>query len=420
MALFWFFAGCLGTLALVLALLPALRAVPALRSVPVALSPILSLTAIALALSLGVYVYRARPDLQVTPRASVAPATARAMGPGSPAAPSGGASTAGGSMDSAVANLEAKLAKGGGTPDEWELLAKSYEFLGRPQDAKLARAHQLPTRTDAVPSTPVVAPTLTPESQRLLSQAGSERSQRHYEKAVSIYARLALENQLSADGWADYADAAAALGGGKLTGAPEGYVDHALALDPKHSKALWLKASAAEEQGKWSEAEQYWQRLGAVLTPGSEDARIAAENLQHARKLAASSGAATARSASDASGSANTVSVTGDVTLAEGVRSRASPDATLFIVAKSVDSPGAPVAVLRQESAQWPVHFTLDDSLSMIPGRNLSGTSRVTIEARLSRSGQAMPASGDLKGVSSVIDPHVAGTIHVVIDQVVP
>src|SRR6266571_4456323 len=40
-----------------------------------------------------------------------------------------------GSMDSAIASLEARLAKGGATPDDWELLAKSFEFLGRSADA---------------------------------------------------------------------------------------------------------------------------------------------------------------------------------------------------------------------------------------------------------------------------------------------
>jgi predicted Zn-dependent protease len=47
-------------------------------------------------------------------------------------------------MSSAIASLQARLAKGGGSADDWELLAKSYEFLGRPGEASKARAHQLP------------------------------------------------------------------------------------------------------------------------------------------------------------------------------------------------------------------------------------------------------------------------------------
>ena len=47
------------------------------------------------------------------------------------------------SMSSAVSGLEARLAKGGGTPADWELLAKSYEFLGLPDQASRARRHEL-------------------------------------------------------------------------------------------------------------------------------------------------------------------------------------------------------------------------------------------------------------------------------------
>ena len=50
------------------------------------------------------------------------------------------------SMEDAVAGLQVRLAKGGGTRDDWELLAKSFEFLGRPADAARARAGQLPSR----------------------------------------------------------------------------------------------------------------------------------------------------------------------------------------------------------------------------------------------------------------------------------
>jgi cytochrome c-type biogenesis protein CcmH len=77
----------------------------------------------------------------------------------------------------------------------------------------------------------------------------------------------------------------------------------------------------------------------------------------------------------------------------------------LFIVAKSVDSPGPPVAVFRSTVATWPVKFTLDDSQSMLPGRNLSKAGRVKIEARISQSGQPMPAAGDLQGSSEIINP---------------
>ena len=44
------------------------------------------------------------------------------------------------SMDADVARLEARLAREGGKPADWSLLAQAYDFLGRPEDAKRARA----------------------------------------------------------------------------------------------------------------------------------------------------------------------------------------------------------------------------------------------------------------------------------------
>jgi cytochrome c-type biogenesis protein CcmH/NrfG len=46
----------------------------------------------------------------------------------------------GGSMEAATATLAARLAAKGGTDEDWNLLAQSYDFLGRTDDAKLARS----------------------------------------------------------------------------------------------------------------------------------------------------------------------------------------------------------------------------------------------------------------------------------------
>jgi cytochrome c-type biogenesis protein CcmH len=105
--------------------------------------------------------------------------------------------------------------------------------------------------------------------------------------------------------------------------------------------------------------------------------------------------------------------------LAATLSAKAAAGATLFIVAKSVDSPGPPVAVFRGSVGTWPVNFTLDDSQSMLPGRNLSNAGRVTIEARISRSGQPLPAAGDLQGSSGVINPADRQPLKIIINKVI-
>jgi cytochrome c-type biogenesis protein CcmH len=214
---------------------------------------------------------------------------------------------------------------------------------------------------------------------------------------------------MNADAWADYADTAGVLQNNKLAGQPETYIANALALDANHPKALWLKASAEEEAGRYGEAIAAWQRLQGVLPQDSQDAKIVAANLQRDTQM----------QGADGTGGAAAASISGEVSISSTLSSKATPGATLFIVAKSVDQPGAPVAVYRGSVSAWPVKFTLDDSSSMLPGRNLSNAKHVTVEARISRSGQAQPAAGDLRGTTGVIDPSSHQPLKIVINEVV-
>jgi cytochrome c-type biogenesis protein CcmH len=137
----------------------------------------------------------------------------------------------------------------------------------------------------------------------------------------------------------------------------------------------------------------------------------------------ASAGAASAApitgAASGAVAGGSGTAVSGEVSLAPALSAKATAGETLFIVAKSVDAPGIPVAVLRGSVGNWPLKFTLDDSQSMMPGRNLSSAGRVTIEARISHKGQPLPAAGDLQGSTGVINPADHRPLKILIDHIV-
>jgi cytochrome c-type biogenesis protein CcmH len=77
-----------------------------------------------------------------------------------------------------------------------------------------------------------------------------------------------------------------------------------------------------------------------------------------------------------------------------------------------------PLAVLREAASPLPRTFTLDDSQSMRPDAKLSTADKVIVEARISRSGHALPASGDLVGTSAPVKPG-AREVAVVIADVV-
>ena len=368
------------------------------------------------------------------------------------------------SMEAEVAGLEARLAREGGTPSDWTLLAQAYDFMGRPDDARRARAKAgtpaagtpaagtpaagaaawqmsasaltaaasaADTRTsarasapnaDATPSAPRPSAAdlerrvaANPrDAQSWLALAELRRSQRDYAGSRAAYSKLVELHAMSAQSWADYADVLGSLAGGSLTGDAGRAIDSALALDGNNPKALWLKASQANEQHRYAEALTWWKKLRSALPADSPDARMVDANIAEASSLA---GAPPAAAMAATAGTATDAAVSGTVSLDRRFADRVQRDATLFIYAKAADSPGPPLAVLRTTVGSWPVTFRLDDSLAMMPSRRLSQFERVVIEARISRSGQATPAAGDLYVTSPVLRPSPGTRLALVIDH---
>ena len=326
------------------------------------------------------------------------------------AASTGTASNANaGSMDAVVNALEARLRAKPGTDADWELLAKSYDFMSRPDAAAQARAHRVPNAAAKSLILPPVV-TLSAAAQKLLAAATVARQKKDFKAARAIYQQLAAQEQLNADAWADYADVTAAINGNSLAGDPEQYLQRALQLDPQHSKALWLQGSFEHGAGRYIAAVATWQRLAALMDPASSDAKLIQANLAEDQRLAGNAPQAVA---------AAVVAVSGEVTISNELRGRIKPGMTLYIVAKSVNSPGAPVAALRTLTAAWPVTFELNDGMAMLPERKLSTAGMVTIEARISLSGQALSQPGDLLGSTPPLNPRAAKPVKIVIQKVV-
>jgi cytochrome c-type biogenesis protein CcmH len=67
-----------------------------------------------------------------------------------------------------------------------------------------------------------------------------------------------------------------------------------------------------------------------------------------------------------------------------------------------------------------PATVTLDDSMAMMPAMKLSRFKQMVVGARISRSGQATPQSGDLEGHTGVIELGSADTVEITINKVRP
>jgi len=262
--------------------------------------------------------------------------------------------------------------------DGWVLLARSYQALGRYADAADAYGH---------------AETLVPHNAELL---------------------------------ADYADALAMAQGRKLSGKPAELAARALAIDPNHRKALALAGTAALEGRDLDGALSYWRRLQALLPEGSEDARqitaiiAEVESTKSGIKGSPPSAAARERAPPPAAASpASNAAISGRVEISAALAPKVALTDSVFIFARAVEGSRMPLAILRIPAKELPKDFRLDDSMGMASGAKLSATPTVIVEARISRSGNAMPQAGDLSGRSGPVKPGASG-VKVTIDQVVP
>lgn len=143
--IFWFVAGVLASLALLVVVVPLLR----VRRAPAASRPLQALwVGLAALLStagatLGLYLWISAP--------AAVPDDHAAAGTEAPvAAPTVGAAPP--SMEVVTAKLAARLAAQGGTAEEWRLLAQSYEFLGRTEEAANAKARAAQASLSAMPA----------------------------------------------------------------------------------------------------------------------------------------------------------------------------------------------------------------------------------------------------------------------------
>jgi cytochrome c-type biogenesis protein CcmH len=199
---------------------------------------------------------------------------------------------------------------------------------------------------------------------------------------------------------ADYADVVVTNNNGNFAGKPQALIDKALKLDANAPMALWLGGTAAFSRGNKDEAIRLWERLAKVIPADSEDGRnlqAALDEVRGKTPLGAQAAMAqTAAAATPVATAANSgASVTGTVELDAALKGKAGAKDTIMVIARA---PGMrmPLAVLRVPASQLPLKFTLDDSLSMSPQAKLSGASEVEVEARISKSGQAIPEAGDL------------------------
>jgi cytochrome c-type biogenesis protein CcmH len=240
-----------------------------------------------------------------------------------------------------------------------------------------------------------------------------------FEQAADAYSHLIKLAAPTADTLADYADTLAMAQGKSLQGEPEQLARRALKENPKHVKALALAGSAAYERKDYPAAIGYWKRVLELVPAESDFARSTSNSIAEAQKLSGEPGLAepapAAAAEPAAAPAAAGATVSGRVELAPALRAKVADTDTVFIYARAEKGPRFPLAVLRKQVKDLPAAFVLDDSMSMVPNARLSGFPSVIVGARISNSGSATAAPGDLEGATQPVRPGAAN-LKIVID----
>ncbi|NMX62598.1 c-type cytochrome biogenesis protein CcmI [Pseudomonas sp. WS 5059] len=184
--------------------------------------------------------------------------------------------------------------------------------------------------------------------------------------------------------------------------------DEALKLDPKEVTSLGLLGIAAFEGQRYQEAIDYWNRLLALL-PEKDNSRAALQGgIDRAAEKLKEGGAAVAPTA-------KTAVMKVRVDLAADVKARALPTDSVFIFARAVSGPPAPLAAKRVTVADLPVTVELGDADAMMPQLKLSNFPEVQLVARISRAGQ--PTAGEWIGRSQPLASSTTATQQLTIDS---
>ena len=170
--------------------------------------------------------------------------------------------------------------------------------------------------------------------------------------------------------------------------------DEALKADPKEVTSLGLLGIAAFEDQRFEQAIGYWQRLMTELPEGDASRAALEGGIAKAREqLQARGGKVETAPVAKAM-----ASIKVNVDLADAVKASALPGDSVFIFARAVSGPPAPLAVKRVTVADLPITVELGDVDAMMPQLKLSNFPEVQLMARISRAGQ--PTAGEWVGRS--------------------
>ncbi len=193
-------------------------------------------------------------------------------------------------------------------------------------------------------------------------------------------------------------------------------IEGALEIDPFQQKGLWLLGMAAVQDGDDEKAIALWQKLLQRVDAASEIGRALTEQIETARERLGQDNIELANKDQPITGFNLPVSIS----LAQELADPLPETAVLFVFMHPTGQKGMPLAVKRIATPGFPVSLTFSDADMLRPGNSLKNYSALDISARISLTGVASKASGDLQSTPVKFKPNLVRKIALRISQRVP
>ena len=214
-------------------------------------------------------------------------------------------------------------------------------------------------------------------------------------------------------------------------------IESALALDPNQQKGLWIMGMASAQDGDDEQALAYWTRLQEQLDPASGPYQAVTEQIGAAQTrlgmpvsasavapVAASSeaqppAAAMARPVANET-TPGEFGIPATISIGDDLAGNFPASATLFIFIHPAGAAGMPLAVKRLAPQGFPMSLTFTDADLLQPGGSLQAIELLDISARISMTGIANIASGDIQANRVTVNTKNVTAIDLHLDQRVP
>ena len=252
--------------------------------------------------------------------------------------------------------------------------------------------------------------------------AKTRMSLKQHEKAAAIYLALidkASTNKNRAMVLGLYAQAGFFIAGERVTPAVLVSIDKALQEDPNEITALGLQGVAHFSNQQFTQAIASWERAAANTSSEANRATLL-RGIDQARQRLGQPAGAPAVSGNESIAKADFGSVLVNLSIKPELLKSLNPDLWVYLFAKAVNGPRAPLAANRFKLSELPLQVVLDDSSAMDPSLTISSFSQIEVAARVSMSGQPMASNGDLQGSTQLTRKGSSQTgIRLVIDSVI-